>query len=210
MVHLHKEDGIVIRLKKNQKRPGEYAWTAVLDELVGHGVLRPNDWLCTDNEASLKTEVGMDFVNLHDVQRGFFPTYLGSLMNPCDNAFHSVLKRRYNDAIGTFQKPSEHDKIFTALEAFYAIDEQTVRNYFEHVGLSRGRPAEVVDRLLNEGREFSRSWRPLHEEQLRAYAAWREHNAEPVFAGDDDEPVEEEQANELRSLRSKRARRNTK
>lgn len=202
--------GIVIKLKKNQKRPGETAWLHVVDELTARGVIREGDYVFTDNESSLRTEAGMDMFEDRGVHRGFFPTYLGSLMNPCDNAFHSPLKRRYNQAIGTFEKPSEHNKITTTLEAFYSVSAASIKKYFDHVGLTRGRPAAVIDRLLGEGRRFSSEWRPVHEAQLEAYRAWLQDHDEITFEGDDDEPVEEQQRAELDQIRRKRTRRNVK
>lgn len=207
---VNRSQGIVIKLKKNQTRPGETAWLHVIDELSSHGIIRHDDWIFTDQEASLKTAAGMDLFEDIGAHRGFFPSYLGSLMNPCDNAFHSPLKRHYNEAIGSFEKPSEHNKIATALEAFYSVSPESVRKYFRHVGLTDGRPADVIERLMEEGHKFSSEWRPIHEAQLRAYQAWCQENDEIIFEGDNDEPVEEEQLHELQRMKRKRARKNAK
>lgn len=109
---------------------------------------------------------------LHEfgIRTEFYPPYAGSLVDPCDNSFHSVLKRIY------FSKDrSTHEKCIRAMvEAYYEVSEQAVLSSFERCGYTGAQnPHQVTARLLSQGYEASQQ--KIHELNRCSdtYVAWK-------------------------------------
>jgi hypothetical protein len=101
-----------------------------------------------------------------------YPPYMGHLLDPCDNNFHSEERRRANELIASVGGPiSGPKKMEILLEAYESGSEESIRNYFQRVGLLGDEPAAaVVSRLVSEGTLRARSkFQAFHKEQLEQF-----------------------------------------
>jgi hypothetical protein len=101
-----------------------------------------------------------------------YPSYMGHLMDPCDNNFHSEERRRANELLAMVDGPiSGPKKMQILLEAYEGGSESSIRNYFFRVGLLGDEPPEeVVARLVSEGTLRARSkFAQFHKEQLEQF-----------------------------------------
>jgi len=79
----------------------------------------PGDVLLSDNESSFKTEMIEEYLEEQGIESLQFPTYMGHLMNPCDNRFHSSAKFRYWQLISKHRRLSYQTKIDAIVTAYY-------------------------------------------------------------------------------------------
>lgn len=132
-----------------------------------------------DDESALHTEFVRDLLKSHGVDMEVFPASLGKIMNPCDEFFHSDLKRCYYKLV--------HENIATAHErkyefirrAYYSIPEETIKNYFFHCGLlGDEEPRLVMERLLHSSKAnyVNPEFRDLHCQQVEAFESWCYNN----------------------------------
>lgn len=118
------------------------------------GFISAGDLLIIDGECSLFTPVVQRYLYENKIYPYVLPSTLHQLLNPCDNSFHSVFKRRYYriisnintsiDIIGKFHIPKQ---------CYHDISEESVSNMFQRCGLI---PSEVdnhtiVTSLMCEG-----------------------------------------------------------
>ena len=125
-------------------------------------------------------------------------------MNPADDAFHAVLKRKFNEELARVPVPTEADKIEIAFKAFYDVLATAIAHYFDHTGLTSGRPTAVMERLLDEGKRVMSAWYPLHSAQARSFRVWCDRNQiDPACIMGVDERLEDHILPLTRSSRSK-------
>jgi hypothetical protein len=165
---LNDENSHVLILKDN-KRPGERAMLAYLEWAIGKGYLSSGDLLLMDNEASFKTEDVRNFLDHHGIEYDHFPPYRGSIMNPCDNSFHHVLKQNYYAMIRDKTKQTVSEKLTQIHNAYFAIEEKSIQNMFCHVGLLDGDIRPIVTKLNNEGRCSMVKDNASYEQQIKAF-----------------------------------------
>ena len=55
--------------------------------------------LVTDNDSSWKTPDVEHLLASHSVDRLFYPKYLGTKLDPCDNSFHAQFRHAYDARI---------------------------------------------------------------------------------------------------------------
>lgn len=97
------------------------------------------------------------------------PAAGGAFINPCDNPFHSQLKRAYFQV----RKKSYPDKLKAILEAYYQPTEDSIANYFEHVGWRGARLTKrQVQYLLSEGYRPGKRHAVIYDEMARVYQGW--------------------------------------
>lgn len=110
------------------------------------------------------------------------PKTLGCISLPCDQRFHSVVKRAYYRKL--VKLPCVSRKTLDPIakfelwrEAFWSVDPEIIRGMFRSCGLSGSSqsPAVVAQRLLSEGHKFVEKFAPLHALQLEAYLQHRKH-----------------------------------
>lgn len=170
-------DDSKVLILKNKKRPGERAMVAYLEWALSKRYLVAGDLLLMDNEASFKTELVQDFLSDHNIDFDYFPLYRGSLMNPCDNSFHKDLKYKYYAKIQNRTLLPIRDKLNFLREAYFAVNEKSIQNMFEHVGLTKGRPNIVARKLLEEGHHPSATNAARHRHQIHQFLDWADHVA---------------------------------
>lgn len=146
---------------------------AYLEWAIARGVLVPGDVLLLDNEQSWKTEWVETLCEAHNIQRLFFPTGLGSYMNPCDNSFHAAMKSTFHKLLTDFHSINIQQKITLAKEAYYSLSEQNIQQLFKHCGIINTPAKTAVRYLLSEGCHPSASHIEQHQRQLDAYIKWQ-------------------------------------
>jgi hypothetical protein len=134
-----------------------------------------------DNEASFKTDWVQSLFSSKGIIFGYFPVGLGNLMNPCDNNFHSVFKRNFYSLLAGRYSLNKVTKFRLAKKAYYQVHEQSIKNFFSHVGLSSNRsPKYVVADLLTEGIYPRQKYIPIHVKQLKSYLSWRKSQGKSI------------------------------
>jgi hypothetical protein len=147
--------GDVIVLKSRRKGTsgrGTDAYERVVDCLVKAKILPPGSFLYTDNERALQTEPGDTLLEEHGITHLTFPTYMGQLLNTCDNSFHSIFARKFAEALEGKISATVQDKVQAAYHSYYSISRNAIRNMFKHCGLTGTRDInQVVHQLVHEG-----------------------------------------------------------
>ncbi len=171
--NLNSEYGYKKYLSRSSKKRGEKGMLLFLRTCVEDNYLNPGDVLMTDNESSFKTKSVTKYLKRHRINVIYFPSYMNHLMNPCDNYFHSSLKRRYWSSIDGIEKLSIETKIDKIRNSYYAEKESSIINYFRNCGIiGNTTPAEAVQHLLNEGLFPAKKYESLHIKQLNNYVKW--------------------------------------
>jgi hypothetical protein len=125
-----------------------------------------------DNERALNVKEVRELFAEHGVTIMNYPPYMGHLLDPCDNNFHSEERRRANELLTAEGGPiSGPRKMKILLEAYEGGAESSIRNYFRRVGLLGDEPAAaVVARLVEEGTLKAGSrFVNYHKEQLEQF-----------------------------------------
>jgi hypothetical protein len=156
----------------NKTRRGERSMIAYLEWCIEKEYLVAGDLLLTDNESSFKTEEVQNFLNHHNIENDNFPPYRGSIMNPCDNSFHSTFKKHYYDKILDQTSVSMAEKIRFAREAYFSIDEISIKRMFKRTGLTGGDIHNTVIKLSTEGLHLNQQQKIIHGGQMKAFAKW--------------------------------------
>jgi len=168
--------GHITHLHANAPRRGETGYLNYLKWCVKEKLLVPGDVLLSDNESSFKTEKIDEYLESKDITPLQFPTYMGHLMNPCDNLFHASAKRRYWQLTSTFKRVDYQTKIDAIITAYYGETKETIFSYLRNCGLTGNQnPVEVVRHLLKEGLFPRERFQDIHNEQLTAFIEWRSH-----------------------------------
>lgn len=131
-----------------------------------------------DNESAINTLRIQHLLEEHEIIYRNFPAWLGHLMNPADNRFHSDYDRGFNyrlDQLNNLEQLSSTAQVQAAVEAYHAVPSESIHHYFRDLGLvpdSLGiyePPAQVMSRLLSEGLRPQLRNVELHKKQLRLY-----------------------------------------
>ncbi len=158
----------------NVARRGERTTLAFLEDAVRRGTLEPGDLLLSDNEGALKTEEVQYFLRSHHIDFDYFPVYMGSLMNPCDNSFHSVFKHNLHQLLSEKMDCSIGEKVKLCYDAYKMISEDSIRNMYSHVGLRGRDPKRTVENLLLEGCHLTPKWKKAHMDDLHLFQHWKQ------------------------------------
>jgi hypothetical protein len=140
-------------------------WDTLMDTDLSDRPLLLWDNLSAHHSKSLLEEMSdKDVTVLH------FPTNTGALLNPCDNAFHADLKHRY-----FLKDRSDHGKMIVAIrEAYFDTTEESIQNYWRHIGYTSSEPAEVLARQLNSEGWVASGERESHFNSMRdCYRHWK-------------------------------------
>lgn len=124
-----------------------------------------------DNESALNIQAGRDLLYRHGVVVHNYISYLGQLLDPNDNNFHSGFRARVNAALARLQTVDGPQKMRILHDAYYAASEEEIRGYFAKVGLIGDEdPRVVVSRLVSDGSEkVSQRFVQFHKENLEQY-----------------------------------------
>jgi hypothetical protein len=171
---IDKKTGSVIPLdpvakakRRGKPGPGTEAFEHVINELIGAKVFKPGSLLLTDNESSFLTKRAADDLEAAGVRHETFPTYLGQLLDACDNSFHSVFQHNFQELLCDFQQPTIVEKIQCAKRAYDSVPREAVQNMFRHCGLVGAEPPEkVIQRLVHEGIRPTPRHFPMHLELI--------------------------------------------
>jgi transposase len=171
---MKKEVGNVVHLAKNTTRRGETGCLKFIKTCIKNETLIPGDLLLTDNEASFKTEAVKKLLKENEILVMYFPSYLNHLMSPCDNYFHSSMKRRYWWTINNKVNITYNEKIEAITKAYFAETEDSIINYFKNCGIiGTKKPKEVMKKLLKEGLFPKKRFHELHNEQILSYIKYK-------------------------------------
>jgi hypothetical protein len=165
------EDSKVLMLP-NTNRRGERSTLAYLEWCVAKGYLVAGDLILTDNEASFKTDEVRNFLNDNEIEADYFPPYRGSIMNPCDNSFHATFKQKYYSKILDKATISMEEKLKFAREAYFEIDEISIKHMFHRTGLTSKDIPRVVAKLSTEGLHITPKNEKVHYDQVKAFIRW--------------------------------------
>lgn len=182
-------DGKIDVLPKRSAKRGETAMLHYCEWAVQNGVLEDGDLLLTDNESSLGTEFVDAFLEHHGITHLRFPAYLGSLMNPCDNSFHSMFKHSLYEAIHNEETVDRLVKMKLAHQAYTSIPDQAIENMFNHVGLGARDPEAALSDVFSEGLHIAEAWRETHSLQLDCYLDWCAVTGFEESLSEDQEPI---------------------
>lgn len=164
-------DSKVLMLPNAQRR-GERSMLAYLEWCVEKGYLVAGDLLLMDNEASFKTDLVRNFLDSEDIEFDYFPPYRGSIMNPCDNSFHATFKQYYYGKILDKSSITMEEKLRFAREAYFAIDEKSIKHMFHRTGLTTKDVPRTVAKLATEGLHVTPKNEQVHRKQLKAFFKW--------------------------------------
>lgn len=156
---------ILIRGNKGQSNIATQAWVDNMQEY-----LQDNPLLLLDNHKCHYNKEMVSQLNDMGASIMYFPAHLGGLLNPCDNSFHSILKRYYFGC-----KRDTHEEMIKAIiDSYFAVTEKQIVNFFHHTGIISKTPArQVARRLLGEG--YLHPNRHGTREMLRQFNLWRNH-----------------------------------
>ena len=144
-------------------RKGERMMLAYLEWAIARGALVAGDVLLMDNEGSFKTEWVRDLMESHGITPLYFPPYLGSIMNPCDNSFHANFKQAFQKLLVTKTSVSTEEKIKLAHQAYMSIKDDSIVNMFRHVGILGKNPRRALETLFKEGCLLPPKWKKAHD-----------------------------------------------
>lgn len=177
----HEEDqleshiGHIEYLPPRVARRGERGMVACLEWELSTKFFSAGDILISDGEKALGTELVMDFLASHGIEKLTFPIGLGHLMNPCDNEFHAELKHRYYALLASEDSStlSFSKQVELICQAYYGGTEVAIRHYFELVGLiGTCDPTARMKQLLEQGYSLEPGWAEMHNLQFDAYEHW--------------------------------------
>jgi hypothetical protein len=155
---ISEEDGKVCVLPKTA-RMGERSMLAYLEWAIARGSLVAGDVLLMDNEGSFKTEWVRDLMESNGITPLYFPPWLGSIMNPCDNSFHSAFKLALQKLLVSRTSVSAEEKIKLAHQAYLSINDSDIVNMFHHVGILGKNPRRALEVLFKEGCKLPAKWK---------------------------------------------------
>ncbi len=170
---LNPDEGKVY-IPSKKKRVGETGMLAYVEWAVRVGALEPNDLLLMDNEASLKTQLVRDLLDHHHIIVRYFPPYLGSIMNVCDNSFHALFKRAYYNLISTKKELPTPEKIKLAYQAYKSISGETIKKMFTRVGIVGTEIERPLNNIFFEGSGLPSTWSKAQQQDWRVYKMWME------------------------------------
>lgn len=156
----------------NADRRGERSTLAYLEWCVSKGYLVAGDLLLMDNEASFKTAEVRNFLNDNEIEVDYFPPYRGSIMNPCDNSFHATFKQKYYGKILDKSTISMEEKLRFAREAYFEIDEISIKHMFHRTGLTSKDVPRIVANLATEGLNVTPKNEVVHYDQVKTFIRW--------------------------------------
>lgn len=136
----------------------------------------PGDIIITDNEKSFNTELVRLEMNFMGIEKLNFPIGLGHLMNPCDNEFHSEVKRRYYGYIKRLNATNITltERLNLVEAAYFKTEESSILKYFRHCGILGNEDTEAIaSRLLNSCLYPAKKFQLIHETQKNVYLNWR-------------------------------------
>jgi hypothetical protein len=173
LTNIGSDYGYLTYLSKKENRRGETGYLQFLETCIEDGYLNRGDLLLTDNERSFKTKAVKRLLKRNGISLIFFPAYMNHLMSPCDNCFHSSMKRRYWYSLDGFSTLTFKEKLDRIKEAFYAEKKSSIRNYFINCGIiGDTKPSLVMEHLLNEGLFPAKKFESLHISQLNTFVRW--------------------------------------
>jgi len=176
-VRVNSDKAHVTFTHKDQVRRGEVGYLKFLKWAVKEKLLVPGDVLISDNESSFKTEKVEEYLERNDITPLNFPSYMGHLMNPCDNYFHASAKFRYWQLISKIYDLDYQSKIDAIVSSYYGERKESILAYLENCGLRGERdPVQVVRHLLKEGLFPRDKFESIHNEQLQTYIEWRSNS----------------------------------
>jgi hypothetical protein len=171
------DNGKVCVMPKTERK-GERSMLAYLEWAVARRTLVEGDVLLMDNEGSFKTPWVQDFMESRGITPLYFPPYLGSIMNPCDNSFHSTFKLAFQKLLVTKGTVSTEEKIKLAYEAYQSISDESIVNMFHHVGILGKNPRRALETLFKEGCVPPAKWKRAHAGCYAQYRKWK--NTQPI------------------------------
>lgn len=116
---------------------------------------------------SVQEDIALKGISTLDI-----PSAGGAFINPCDNSFNSELKHWYF----LESQNSYEDKLRGIIAAYYAPKEESLQQYFEHVGWSGPRPTrKQVQHLVNEGYRPGKRHIQIYEEMEQVYNGWQKN-----------------------------------
>jgi len=122
-----------------------------LKRVIARGTLVAGNVLLIDNEGSFKTEWVQDLMESHRITPLYFPPYLGSIMNPCDNSFHAIFKQAFRKLLVSKTSVTIEEKIELAHQTYLSIKDESIVNLFHHVGILGKNPRRSLEILFKEG-----------------------------------------------------------
>jgi hypothetical protein len=115
---------------------------------------------------------------LHGVTLVRLPKGLGKWLNPCDQAIHREIRRKYR----ALQSENPNDQLRNIIRAYYSVKDETVRRSFSHCGIPTGDVNEKVMHQACQGYMPS----PSHEVELsEQYSAFMQLCVKKTRSPDD-------------------------
>ena len=152
---IDRNTGSVIVLGKNRskrKGKGTEAFEKVVHEIIHSGRVPSGSYIFSDNESSFLTKRANEDLKDARITHMTFPTYLGHLMNVCDNSFHAVFQQKFLQELRAFTDPTIVQKIQCAKKAYEQVSAASVTNMFLHCGLlGEEDTSKVIMALVHEG-----------------------------------------------------------
>jgi len=142
--------------------------------------IEPGDVIIIDAEGALSTKAVQGYLAMHNLCPFVLPTHLHQLLNPCDNSFHSIFKRRYYRIISNMNQGNMDvaEKFKVAEQCFHGISVDSVVNMFRKCGLigADNDKREKVISLMCEGIKRLGNHYQYHKKCLLAFVQWSKLN----------------------------------
>lgn len=175
--HISFIPAIIDSKSKKNISPGERATLAYFHFMINVSkFIEAGDVIIIDGESALCTDIVQEYLFEHRVYPFVLPSVHHQLLNPCDNSFHSIFKRRYYRAISNMNEGvmDVKKKLNLARQCFHAISEETVAGMFRRCGLVHSGKSKrsVVSRLMCEGITSLDKHSQHHKVCLLAFLQW--------------------------------------
>jgi hypothetical protein len=144
-----------IRILPNDRGQSVNMMIRYLDDLYCDGYLTADELVLLDRGPGSKrgntqelTEKLDDWFRAHHIDYVLYPVGAGSIQSPNDVHFHSQLKLKMHKELGLQTVVTTESKLAAALNAYMAIEGQTIKRYFDACGITGGSPARKARKLL--------------------------------------------------------------
>jgi hypothetical protein len=104
----------------------------------------------------------------YDITTHFIPAATGKWLNPCDQAIHREIRRRFNQ----LQQVRHSDKIDNIIKAYYSLTESTVKGSWRHTALLEGDAAAHLTKVSQEGYHPTAEREAQFAEYVEKFDVW--------------------------------------
>jgi hypothetical protein len=104
----------------------------------------------------------------YDITTHEIPAATGKWLNPCDQAIHREIRRRFNQ----LQQVRHSDKIDNIIRAYYSLKDTTITGSWRHTALLKGDAKAHLTKVSQEGYHAPAKHAALFDSYLKKFDLW--------------------------------------